>query len=318
VDQGDTVGIITIEGLTKSYRSGFWGKRKRALEELNLDVEKGETFGYLGPNGAGKTTTLKILLGLIQPDSGHATILNQSITSVKVRSRVGFLPEQPYFYDYLTGRELLEFYGNFFGLSRSERRRRIADLLAMVSLTGSENLALRKYSKGMLQRIGIAQALINDPEIIFLDEPLSGLDPIGRKEVKDIVLTLKGKGKTIFFCSHILPDVEMICDRIGILDKGRLIAVGNLDDLLHVEAKGIDIEFTGVSDQGMERIRRMAEKSLEQNHRVQVTLDGDDKVMDVVRTVDESGGRVLSVIPHRMSLEEIFVNKLGLRKENVL
>jgi len=311
------VGIISIEGLTKSYRSGFWGKRKRALEELNLDVEKGETFGYLGPNGAGKTTTLKILLGLIQPDSGHATILDQSITSVKVRSRVGFLPEQPYFYDYLTGRELLEFYGNFFGLSRSERRRRIADLLEMVSLTGSEDLALRKYSKGMLQRIGIAQALINDPEIIFLDEPLSGLDPIGRKEVKDIVLTLKGGRKTIFFCSHILPDVEMICDRIGILDKGRLIAVGNLDDLLQVEAKGIDIEFTGVSGQGMERIRRMAVKSLEQNHRVQVTLDGDDKVMDVVRTIDESGGRVLSVIPHRMSLEEIFVNKLGLRRENV-
>ncbi|MGA1797045.1 MAG: ABC transporter ATP-binding protein [bacterium] len=311
------MGIISIEGLTKSYRSGFWGKRKRALEGLNLEVEKGETFGYLGPNGAGKTTTLKILLGLIQPDSGHATILNQSITTIKVRSRVGFLPEQPYFYDYLTGRELLEFYGHFFGLSRSQRMRRIADLLEMVSLTGSENLALRKYSKGMLQRIGIAQALINDPDIIFLDEPLSGLDPIGRKEVKDIVQTLKKEGKTIFFCSHILPDVEMICDRIGILDKGRLIAVGNLDELLQVEAKGIDIEFTGVSGQGMEKIRREAVKILEQNHRVQITIDGDDRVMDVIRMIDESGGRVLSVIPHRMSLEEIFVNKLDLRGETI-
>ncbi|MGA1843759.1 MAG: ABC transporter ATP-binding protein [bacterium] len=309
------MGIISIVGLTKSYRSGFWGKRKRALEGLNLEVEKGETFGYLGPNGAGKTTTLKILLGLIQPDSGHATILDQSISTIKVRSRIGFLPEQPYFYDYLTGRELLEFYGHFFGLSRLQRMRRIADLLEMVSLTGAENLALRKYSKGMLQRIGIAQALINDPDIIFLDEPLSGLDPIGRKEVKDIVHTLKKEGKTIFFCSHILPDVEMICDRIGILDKGRLIAVGSLDDLLHVEAKGIDIEFTGVSGQGLVNIRRAAKKSLEQNHRVQVTLDGDDRVMDVIRMIDESGGRVLSVIPHRMSLEEIFVNKLDLRRE---
>lgn len=282
-----------------------------ALEKLNLVVEQGETFGYLGPNGAGKTTTLKILLGIIQPDSGYATILDHPIDDVSLKSKIGFLPEQPYFYDYLTGKELLEFYAHFFSLGRSERKRRIADLLEMVSLIGAEKMALRKYSKGMLQRIGIAQALINDPEIIFLDEPLSGLDPLGRKEVRDIVLRLKGEGKTIFFCSHILPDVEMICDRIGILNKGRLIAVGNLDELLQLEAKGIEIEFSGVSEEGMKRIKKEAVRYLEQAQRKQITLDEENKVMSTIKLIDQYGGKVLNVIPHRRSLEEIFVSSLG-------
>ncbi|MGA1841172.1 MAG: ABC transporter ATP-binding protein [bacterium] len=305
------MSIIKIEGLTKTYRTGFWRRKKMALEKLNLVVEQGETFGYLGPNGAGKTTTLKILLGIIQPDSGYATILDHPIDDVSLKSKIGFLPEQPYFYDYLTGKELLEFYAHFFSLGRSERKRRIADLLEMVSLIGAEKMALRKYSKGMLQRIGIAQALINDPEIIFLDEPLSGLDPLGRKEVRDIVLRLKGEGKTIFFCSHILPDVEMICDRIGILNKGRLIAVGNLDELLQLEAKGIEIEFSGVSEEGMKRIKKEAVRYLEQAQRKQITLDEENKVMSTIKLIDQYGGKVLNVIPHRRSLEEIFVSSLG-------
>ena len=309
------MSIIKIEGLTKTYRTGFWRRKKKALEKLNLVVEKGETFGYLGPNGAGKTTTLKILLGIIQPDSGHATILDHPIDNVSLKSKIGFLPEQPYFYDYLTGKELLEFYAHFFSLSRSERKRRIADLLELVSLKGAEKMALRKYSKGMLQRIGIAQALINDPEVIFLDEPLSGLDPLGRKEVRDIVLRLKGEGKTIFFCSHILPDVEMICDRIGILNKGRLIAVGNLDELLQLEAKGIEIEFSGVSEEGMKRIKKEAVRYLEQAHRKQITIDEEHKVMPTIKLIDQYGGKILNVIPHRRSLEEIFVSRLGLESE---
>ena len=287
------------------------------MEGLTLEVEKGETFGYLGPNGAGKTTTLKILLGLIQSDSGDARIFGLPVNNVSFKSRIGFLPEQPYFYDYLTGKELLEFYARFFGLDRSEKKKRIAELFEMVSLKGSEGLALRKYSKGMLQRIGIAQALINDPEVIFMDEPLSGLDPLGRKEVKDIILRLKGEGKTIFFCSHVLPDVEMICERIGILNKGRLVAVGSLDKLLRIEAKGIDIEFLGVPQEGMNKIKKEAVRCLEQPHRAQITIDKEDRVMDILRWIDKYDGKIISVVPHRRSLEEIFVSKLGLERKNV-
>ena len=310
------MSIIKANGLTKSYRAGFWGKKKRALEGLTIEVKKGETFGYLGPNGAGKTTTLKILLGLIQPDSGDARIFGLPVNHVSFKSNIGFLPEQPYFYDYLTGKELLEFYARFFGLDRSERQRRIAELFEMVSLKGSEGLALRKYSKGMLQRIGIAQALINDPEVIFMDEPLSGLDPLGRKEVKDIILRLKGEGRTIFFCSHVLPDVEMICERIAIINKGRLVAVGSLDKLLQIEAKGVDIEFVGVNREGMNKIKKEAVRFLEQPHRVQITIDKEDRVMDMLRWIDKNDGKIISVVPHRRSLEEIFVSKLGLERDN--
>jgi len=311
------VSIIKTDCLTKSYRTGFWGKKKRALQGLTLEVEKGEAFGYLGPNGAGKTTTLKILLGLIQPDSGDARIFGLPVHNVSFKSNIGFLPEQPYFYDYLSGKELLEFYAHFFGLDRSERKRRIAELFEMVSLKGSEDLALRKYSKGMLQRIGIAQALINDPEVIFMDEPLSGLDPLGRKEVKDIILRLKVEGKTIFFCSHVLPDVEMICERIAIINKGRLVAVGTLDELLQIEAKGVDIEFLGVTQEGMKKIKKEAVRCLEQPHRVQITIDKEDRVMDILRWIDKYDGKIISVVPHRRSLEEIFVSKLGLERKNV-
>lgn len=306
------MSIIEINELTKTYRTGFWGKKKRALEKLSLTVETGETFGYLGPNGAGKTTTLKIMLGLVRPDSGCATILGRPIEDVSIKSKIGFLPEQPYFYDYLTGKELLEFYANFFGFSRSQRKRRIADLLEIVSLSGSESVALRKYSKGMLQRIGIAQALINDPEIIFLDEPLSGLDPLGRKEIKDVILQLKEGGKTIFFSSHVLPDIEMICDRVAILNRGHLAAVGELDDLLLEKAQRVDIEFKGISKQGMETIRAEAIKCIEQEHRVRITINGEERVMDIIKLIDLYGGTLISVVPQRRSLEEIFLSKLNL------
>ncbi len=306
------MSVIDIKGLTKSYRVGFWGKRKTALEKLTLEIEQGETFGYLGPNGAGKTTTLKILLSLVRPDAGSVTILGKPIDDISIKYKIGFLPEQPYFYDYLTGKELLGFYACFFGLSRSQRKKRVAELLEMVSLSGAEGIALRKYSKGMLQRIGIAQTLINDPEIIFLDEPLSGLDPVGRKEIKDIILRLKENGKTIFFCSHVLPDVEMLCSRVGILNKGRLVAVGSLDSLLIEEAKMVDIEFKGLSQEGIMLIKSKAVISVEQDYRVRITLDGEDKVMDIIRLIDLHGGMVVNVTPHRRNLEDIFVHKLGL------
>lgn len=306
------MGIIKIEGLTKIYRVGFWRKKKIGLNSLNLEVEKGESFGYLGPNGAGKTTTLKIILGLIRPTNGSVTILDKPIDDVSLKHHIGFLPEQPYFYDYLTGGELLEFYAHFFGLSRSERTKRIGMLLDMVSLTGSEGIALRKYSKGMLQRIGIAQALINDPDIVFLDEPLSGLDPIGRKEVRDIISVLKEGKKTIFFSSHVLPDVEMICDRIAILNKGHLVAVGAIDNLLLVKANRIDIEFMGGTVEGKDKIRDKVVKWVEQDQRTRITIEGEDKVMEFINMINTSGGVILSVMPHRKSLEELFVEKLGI------
>ncbi|MBN2373754.1 ABC transporter ATP-binding protein [bacterium] len=309
------MGIIEIRNVTKTYRTGFWGKKRLALKDLSLEIEDGEAFGFLGPNGAGKTTTLKILLGIVQPDSGSATILGKPIKDVSTKSRIGFLPEQPYFYDYLTGKELLEFYAGFFGLSRSERRKRIACLLEAVSLIGSEGIALKKYSKGMLQRIGIAQALINDPDVIFLDEPLSGLDPLGRKEIRDIVLRLKDEGKTIFFCSHFLPDVEMICDRVAILNKGILVAVNNLNELLLEDSEMADIIFKGVSEEGIEEIRRVAIKWLEHENRFQVTLCGEENIMSAIRLIDRYGGRVISVVPQRRGLEELFVKQMQGTKE---
>ncbi|MGH7480453.1 MAG: ABC transporter ATP-binding protein, partial [Candidatus Methylomirabilales bacterium] len=203
--------VLKTEGLTKEYRIGFWRTRVRVLHDLNLEVHQGEIFGYLGPNGAGKTTTLKLLMGLIYPTAGRASILGRDVQDVAVKAQVGFLPENPYFYDYLTGREFLHFYGQLFGLAYRDRRQRIDELLHAVGLSKAAELQLRKYSKGMLQRIGLAQALINDPQVIVLDEPTSGLDPVGRKEVRDLILDLKGKGKTVFFSTHIVPDAEMIC-----------------------------------------------------------------------------------------------------------
>lgn len=224
--------VIETEGLSKEFRVGFAMKRVLALDDLNLKVEEGEIFGYIGPNGAGKTTTLKIMMGLIYPTSGNVQIFGRDIKNINIKMDIGFLPEAPYFYDYLTTGEFLDFYGQLFGLGKKERRRRIEELLDMVDLRWVKDTQLRKFSRGMLQRIGIAQALINDPRLVILDEPMSGLDPVGRTKIRDVILRLKDEGKTVFFSSHILSDVEMICDRVGILVNGRLKEVGKLEELL--------------------------------------------------------------------------------------
>src|SRR6185437_10127218 len=203
---------IEIAGLTKDYPVGFWRKRmRRSLDDLNLKVEDGETFGFLGPNGAGKTTTLKLLMGLIFPTSGTARVRGRSIDDVNMHREIGYLPEQPYFYDYLTARELLDYYARFSGYSRAERRERVGRFLEVVGLRDAADLQLRKFSKGMLQRVGFAQAILHDPPVIFLDEPMSGLDPLGRREVRDVILDLKRQGRTVFFSTHILSDAEMLC-----------------------------------------------------------------------------------------------------------
>jgi len=224
--------VITTEGLTKEFRVGFRMKRVLALDNLNLKVEEGEIFGYIGPNGAGKTTTLKIIMGLIYPTSGNVQIFGRDIKDINIKMDIGFLPEAPYFYDYLTAREFLDFYSQLFGLGKKERERRIEELLDMVDLRLVKDTQLRKFSRGMLQRIGIAQALINDPKLVVLDEPMSALDPVGRTKIRDVILRLKDEGKTVFFSSHILSDVEMICDRVGLLVNGKLKEIGKLEELL--------------------------------------------------------------------------------------
>src|SRR5438477_2630068 len=239
--------IVEIENLTKDYEVGFWRKRRvRALDELTLQVEGGEIFGFLGANGAGKTTTLKLLMRLIYPTAGRARILGRDITDVAMHARIGYLPENPYFYDYLTAREFIDYCGQLFGFDKSIRARRTDEVLTRVNLDKkSWDRQLRKFSKGMLQRVGMAQTLVNDPEVVFLDEPMSGLDPVGRREVRDLIASLRGEGKTVFMCSHILSDIEVLCDSVAILKGGRVAHAGSLDELRARENALIEVIVTG-------------------------------------------------------------------------
>ncbi len=303
--------MIKTEGLTKTFVTGFIRKKVAALKGLTMHVEKGEVFGFLGPNGAGKTTTLKVLMGLIYPSSGRAWVMGKDIRDVTFKSGVGFLPEQPYFYDYLTAREFMDFYGRLFGMGHTPRRQRSEALLEQVGLSHAANLQLRKFSKGMLQRIGIAQALINDPELVILDEPMSGLDPIGRKEVRDIILGLKDRGKTIFFSTHILPDVEVICDRVGILVKGELRATGTVGELLGgFEARSMEMTVEGLDDRTIDELRGLSDNVVERGGRVTAFFDRPDKGKKARDLVISRDGDIISLIPHKPSLEDIFVEEV--------
>lgn len=306
--------IVEIENLTKDYEVGFWRKRKvRALDGLSLSVEQGEIFGFLGANGAGKTTTLKLLMRLIYPSAGRARILGQDIAEVAMHHRIGYLPENPYFYDYLTAREFLEYCAELFGYPRDERRKQAELLLRRVRLDEkSWNTQLRKFSKGMLQRVGLAQAVINDPEVVFLDEPMSGLDPIGRREVRDLIAALRQEGKTVFMCSHILSDIEVLCDRVAILKRGRLAHVGRLDELrrragesnlVEVIATATDAETFKNYMPGNNRVVLMTTAS---GLRIQVADESD--VDAVIVALRKAGGKLVSVQPVRQSLEELFLD----------
>lgn len=303
--------VIKTENLTKVFRTGFRGRRVTALKGLNLDVRRGEIFGFLGPNGAGKTTTIKILMGLIYPTDGKAWILNKELGDVKVKSRIGFLPEQPYFYDYLTSKEFLQFYGQLFGVKKEESRERIHTLLPMVGLENAADMQLRKFSKGMLQRIGIAQALINQPELVVLDEPMSGLDPIGRKEIRDIILRLKGEGRTIFFSTHIIPDVEMICDRLGILMHGELVNIGRLNDIIDTRIKSIEVIARNIKKELLSHIVAMGFPIYETWDQISIKVRDEDRLNIILDIIRYCKGRIVSVIPHRETLEEHFIKKIG-------
>jgi ABC-2 type transport system ATP-binding protein len=307
--------VIEIENLVKDYEVGFWRKRRvRALDSLSVTVNQGEIFGFLGANGAGKTTTLKLLMRLIFPTSGSARILGYDISDVSMHSRIGYLPENPYFYDYLTALEFLNFCGQIFGYSQSERDARSKELLARVHLDESKwNTQLRKFSKGMLQRVGLAQALVNDPEIVFLDEPMSGLDPIGRREVRDLIAALRQEGKTVFMCSHILSDIEVLCDRIAILKGGRLAHVGYLTELQESVASGSHLEVVATgADAASLKLALDGNLHCELSEtaagvRIQVA---DEKDVDlVIKGLRRAGAKLVSVQPIRQSLEELFMDK---------
>ena len=303
---------LRIEGLTKEFRLGLGRQRVVALDHLDLEVEQGEIFGFLGHNGAGKTTTIKLLLGLLAPTAGRAWILDRPIQDVSVKQYVGFLPESPYFYEYLTATEFLTFYGQLFGLTRQALAKKIDELLEMVSLTDARHLPLRKFSKGMLQRIGLAQALVNDPQVVILDEPMSGLDPIGRRDVRDIILRLKEEGKTIFFSTHILPDVEMICDRVGILVKGRLRAVGAVHELVGTAAVTlVEILVERLAEAGVLEAERLGGTILRRGNQVLIKLDDEKRVDQVLDLIHRHAGRLVSLVPHKRSLEDLFLKEVG-------
>ncbi|MGA7226120.1 MAG: ABC transporter ATP-binding protein [Candidatus Acidiferrales bacterium] len=303
---------IEIKGLTKDYPVGFWRKRmRRSLDYLTLSVEEGETFGFLGPNGAGKTTTMKLLMGLIFPTAGTARIRGRSIADVRMHREIGYMPEQPYFYDYLTARELLDYFARFFGYGAAERNERVTRFLELVGLTAAGDVQLRKFSKGMLQRVGIAQAILHEPQVVFLDEPMSGLDPVGRREVRDIILDLKRQGRTVFFSTHILSDAEMLCDRVGILVGGKLQGVGAPEELVSMEVLGMEIFFEVRA--GGAPPRSLAARATQTGNRFRVEVP-EAELYTALEELRGSEARILSVTPLRPSLEDYFFKLVGRKK----
>jgi len=301
------MNAIETEKLGKEHRIGFWRKRICALSQLDLTVHEGEVFGYLGPNGAGKTTTLKLLTGLLQPTSGEARILGRPPGDVRAKEQIGFLPEQPNFYEYLTGRELLNFYGQLLGLDRSIRRERIESLVLQLRIESALDLQLRKYSKGMLQRLGLAQALLNDPRLVLLDEPMSGLDPVGRREVLDLLLRLKSEGRTVFFSSHIIPDVEVVCDRVGILVGGRLVAQGPLDESLGARIASIEVTASQVSTEVMGELDHLlVAHPVPRGERLLLTVKDEGALAELLARLLDDKAVIHAIAPHRESLEEYF------------
>ena len=302
--------VLEIENLTKDYEVGFWRKRKvRALDGLSLKVEPRQIFGFLGANGAGKTTTLKLLMRLIFPTDGRASILGQDISDISMHQRIGYLPENPYFYDYLTPREFLDYSGQLFELNSATRKRRAEELLTRVNLDQkSWDRQLRKLSKGMLQRVGLAQALVNDPEIVFLDEPMSGLDPVGRREVRDLIASLRTEGKTVFMCSHILSDIELLCDNVAILKKGRLAHAGSLDELRVQESNQIEIIAAGANEAVLRETLEGKALVLPDASGFSILVQDEKEIDAVIAAVRKANGELVSVQPVRQSLEELFLN----------
>jgi ABC-2 type transport system ATP-binding protein len=307
------MAAIEILGLEKTYALGFWGKKlKRALKPLHLRVENGEIFGFLGPNGAGKTTTLKMLMGLVFPTAGTARILDMEFNDPRVKAQIGFLPEQPYFYDYLTARELLDYYGQLSGVEARERPRRVSEMLDRVGLRDAAGIQLRKFSKGMLQRVGIAQAILHDPRVVFLDEPMSGLDPMGRREVRDLMEHLKAQGKTVFFSTHILSDAEALCDRVAIIHLGELRSVGAVPDLTASVRGKVELVWHGT---GVPTSLKALGADCHVTGNIVRAILPEEKQDAVLEGLKREHLRLISLTPVRTSLEDYFVAQLKPEKE---
>jgi ABC-2 type transport system ATP-binding protein len=306
--------VISITRLCKTYRSGFRLKQVQALTDATLEVGKGEIFGFLGPNGAGKTTLIKILMGLSEPTSGTVRVFGKPPRDAAVKARVGFLPEQPYFYDHLSAREFLVLSAKLTGVGDSDADGRVNGLLRLVNMERSADAQMRGYSRGMLQRIGIAQALAGDPDLVVLDEPMGGLDPIGRKEFRDIIVSLRARGKTVFFSTHILSDVEMICDRVGTVIAGRLVGVGRLDEILSGDVESIEVTVRGATGKFRKALERVALQSIESGDLLLLTVPDEAGVDKIAAIAREADARVYAVVPRRKTLEDYFmahVNKAG-------
>jgi ABC-2 type transport system ATP-binding protein len=304
--------VVRLSGLCKSFRGHLGLGRTAAIERLDLSVGRAEIFGLLGHNGAGKTTTLKMLMGLLRPDAGRVEVFGLPVSAPKTRARIGFLPENPYFYDYLTAEEFLDFHGRLHGIPGPERRRRVAESVERVGLGGKGNVSLRKFSKGMVQRLGLAQATLHEPDLVVLDEPMSGLDPMGRREVRDLILSLRDAGKTVLFSSHILQDVEMICDRVAILVRGRLRAVGRLETLVSRRVLWFEVAISGDLPRPLPGtlVSASGEESL-------VRVDDVEALTRLLLATTACGGQVTSVWPRRESLEDLFLREVRREPEPV-
>jgi ABC-2 type transport system ATP-binding protein len=297
--------VLALENVRKTFKTGFIPKTKEILKGISFTVGEGEIFGYLGPNGAGKTSTIKCVLGLLFPDSGKIELFGRPHLDPGAKKKLGFLPENPYFYDYLSGEEFLDFYAQLFGIAKPVRRERIGTLLDRVGMKKAAGLQLRKFSRGMLQRIGLAQALINEPSFVILDEPLGGLDPIGRKEIRDIILRLRDEGKTVVLSSHILQDIEMICDRVAIIVAGRILSQGRLSDLISEKVLFTEVAISGL---GAEEIAGLGESVSAQAGSVLLKIYEEKNVQAVLDLVRKKNGRIQSLIPRTQTLEDLFVD----------
>ena len=302
---------IRTRDLSKDYSVGFWRPRPyRALDRLSIEVNRGDVFGFLGPNGAGKTTTLKLLMQLVFPTSGEAEILGRPVGDTSIRERIGYLPENPYFYDHLTAEELLDYYGRLFRISGL--RKRVSSTLDRVGIGAERRLQLRKFSKGMLQRVGVAQALLNDPDVLFLDEPMSGLDPLGRRDVRALVLELRDQGRTIFFSSHILSDAEALCSRVAIVAKGRLAAAGTLAELHEFTVLGWELVVSALPSAVLESLQRRVRKVTRiAGDRYSIEMAADVRPDQVLAEITAAGGQLVSLNPLRETLEDFFVRRVA-------
>jgi ABC-2 type transport system ATP-binding protein len=304
---------IRAEELTKDYAIGFWRKRPyRALDRLSITIDQGEVFGFLGPNGAGKTTTLKLLMQLVYPTSGLAEILGHPVGHVATRQRIGYLAENPYFYDYLTAEELLSYFAQLFGYPAADRAKRVSSLLDRVGIGAERRLQLRKFSKGMVQRVGIAQALINDPEVVFLDEPMSGLDPLGRRDVRALILELREQGRTVFFSSHILADAQALCSRVAVVAGGRLAASGRVSDILAFEVRGWELVMSGVRPEVIAPLTPMARRIVEISPgRYSIELALDHPPERLLSDLTATGASLVSLNPVHDTLEDFFIKRVA-------